>query len=467
MNWRGLPQLLLIALISLNPNLGFDSKLFAQSNPSGRQRLKRDRLQGIGLQVQRLSPELERILREWSEASNRIQKLQGSHSRWVYDHTYEVEKQASGIFYYESPDKGRIDIVGQNKPFPGLRRKFKNMKPDNKNGKVYQFKPDLNVIWIADGGNIKQIDSKLKTVEVFPIPPESQGKNIMDGPLPFLFGMPPEKAKQRFRFVLLGESETKVWLQIWPNFQQDRANWREAKVILHKPSYLPEAVQLIDPAGTTETDYRFHALSVNKPRTLWNKIIGSRDWTNPKLSGKYETHINEPKPTRNEQNRNLLNRQQRQQQPTVPSVVNLNYDEAKRAIRNAGYYVKFEHGTPTANPNQLWRVEAQSPRQGTPLQKRKTVTLRIMPPRRREDRHTVPTLLGVGYEEAEKKLNDAGYKFIHKHGSKTTNKELIHKVQYQNPLPNEPLSKGEKVTLYLFYKPASTAQKNNRRSSKQ
>jgi len=472
MTWRGLPQLLLIALISLIPYLGIDCRLFAQSNLPAEQRLNRGRLDSLELKTQRLTPELERILKDWSQATDKIQKLQGKHTRWVYNHTYEVEQQAVGSFYYEAPDKGRMDIKGQSEPIRDRfgkkvdRNKFTNGKSDLRNGKVYQFKNSLSEIWIADGRNIKQIDEKRKTIDVYPIPPGKRGKNIMDGPLPFLFGMPPDKAKKRFRFKLLRESETKVWLQIWPNLQQDRATWKEAKVILLKPSYLPEAVQLIDPGGTTETVYKFYSLRVNKPRTLWNKLIGGRHWTNPKLTG-YRTNINEPKLARNERKPNPQNMQKRQRQPAVPSVVGLNYDEAKLAIFKAGYYVKFEHGTPTAIRNQVWRVEAQRPRQSTPLQKRKTVTLIIMPPLRKEDRHAVPRLLGLRHQDAEKSLRRAGYLVSLKRGSKTENKDLIFRVQSQSPLPNEPLSKEGKVTLYLFDKPAPTAQKNNGRSRTQ
>jgi len=460
MNRRGFLQRHLIGLIFLMPSLGVDSKLFAQSNRPGKRQLNRERLERPELKVQQLSPELERILKEWSQESNKIQKLQGKHARWEYNHTYEVEQQAVGSFYYEAPDKGRIDITGQSKPIKDERKKFNKGKWDKINGKVYQFKNSSSEIWIAD---VKQIDEKRKTVEVFPIPPGKRGKYIMDGPLPFMFGMPPKKAKKRFRFKLLRESEKKVWLQIWPNLQQDRANWKEAKVILLKPSYLPQAVQMIDPSGTTETVYQFYSLRVNKPRTLWSKFTSGRHWTDPKLTG-YQVNINEPKTARNERKPNSQNMQKRQRQPAVPSVVGLNYDEAKLTILKAGYYVKFEHGTPTANRSQFWPVEAQSPRPTTPLQKRETVTLLIRPPLRPEDRHTVPHLLGVWHEDAKEALLSAGYQVSLLPGSRTTNKKLIFRVQSQSPLPNEPLSKEGKVTLYLFDKPASTAQKNKGRS---
>jgi TIGR03009 family protein len=288
-----------------------------------------------------------------------------------------VEQQAVGSFYYEAPDKGRIDITGLSKPSKLSRGKFKNGKRDKNNGKVYQFKNSLSQIWIADGRNIKQIDEKRKTIELFPIPPGKRGKNIMDGPLPFLFGMPPEKAKKRFRFKLLSESKTKVWLQIWPNFQQDRKNWKEAKVILLKPSYLPEAVQMIDPTGTTEIVYRFHSLSVNKPRTLWKKLIGGRHWTNPKFSGKYTTNINEPQTARNEPNRNPQSRQKRQLQPAVPSVVGMWFKDAENVLIRAGYQVITLRGSRTANKKWIHRVESQSPLSNKPFSKEQKVTIRL------------------------------------------------------------------------------------------
>ena len=105
-----------------------------------------------------------------------------------------------------------------------------------------------------------------------------RGQNIINGPLPFLFGMPPEKAKLRYQFTLLKENKQKVMLAVKPRWQQDAANWREAKVILDKNNrYLPEAVQLIDPTGNLETVYTFGRLIVDKTQIIF------RDPFNPHL----------------------------------------------------------------------------------------------------------------------------------------------------------------------------------------
>ncbi|HSG73234.1 MAG TPA: hypothetical protein VLA12_22655, partial [Planctomycetaceae bacterium] len=57
-----------------------------------------------------IDPQLAQILKTWENKTSGITKLSGTHRRFVYDFVFEVEKRADGKFYYESPDKGRIDI---------------------------------------------------------------------------------------------------------------------------------------------------------------------------------------------------------------------------------------------------------------------------------------------------------------------------------------------------------------------
>lgn len=382
MNWQGFFQFALLALVSLGVLPGSNHSLFAQTGRATTQPQKRERPSSntLRLQEQRLSPDLERILKEWSDSSSKIQKLQGEHYRWVYDHTFQVTKRAKGVFYYEAPDKGRIDIQAV---------KVGRGEKDKRNYKVQSDKPER---WIANGSEIRKIDDAQKTVEVFLIPPQARGRHIMDGPLPFLFGMPPEKAKRRFRFKLLEETDSVVRLQIWPQLLQDRANWKEALVILKKPYFLPDAVKLIDPAGTADTAYQFGNLKVNKARTIFEKVTG-RDWTNPKLASDYRTHINEP---------------QQMKQPNGKTA-------------------------------------------GKIKQVNQTVT---------------PSFVGLGHDKAKQIIEQLGCTISVKRGARTTNPKLQYRVQTQSPKPKTPLSKGQKIILYFYDKPAATSQKNSRTRAK-
>ena len=127
--------------------------------------------------------------------------------------------------------------------------------------------------WICDGNEIKAIDDDNKTYEAIKIPPSQRGDNIMDGPLPFLFGMAPERAKARYEFKLIAENEKAYAIEVTPKWKQDAIDWIKAKLILDREMCLPLEVHLYNPAGTTETVYLFSSLQVNKIRFFF--------WTNP------------------------------------------------------------------------------------------------------------------------------------------------------------------------------------------
>ena len=152
---------------------------------------------GAVLQVQQLPPALEEILKNWERESKKINKLEGNHTRYWYDDVFQVEKHSEGKFYYEQPDKGRIDITPLEIP-KGAQGRKKNAK-----GIPYQLKPGDNQRWICDGNRIFSIDEHEKTYEVYPIPLDRRGANIMEGPLPFLFGMPAKVAKKRYFLKLV------------------------------------------------------------------------------------------------------------------------------------------------------------------------------------------------------------------------------------------------------------------------
>ena len=334
------------------------------SSPSS-ERIARDRTVRPVLQVSKVSPRMEEILLAWSQASKGIKKLEGKHHRYVYDKVFEVEKRAVGLFYFEDPDHGRIDILPRKIPKQAVSRRL------NKNHRPYTLQPDKPVRWISDGKQIMQINDVQKVVNVYPIPPESRGRNIMNGPLPFLFGMPPKQAKRRYELKLLKETDTKIWLHVKPRLRMDAANWQEAKVILDKNNrYLPTAVQLIDPSGNKETVYTFSDLKVNKRRGFFLPLGNP---FKPKLF-RYRIVVKKANPAIRQAGGQSA-RPQPAAGPTVPSVVGLKYTAAKEVLTRSGYKVKFQRGERTTNKNLVYRVQRQTPRAKTALPKGQAVTL--------------------------------------------------------------------------------------------
>lgn len=207
--------------------------------------------------VEEISEELAEVLREWEWKSSQIKSLHGTHKRTVYNLVFEVEKIATGKFFLETPDKGRIDLVGV-KP----KRDEKSARI-GRSGKPFRLEEDRAEKWICTGDEIVMINDDDKSYEVIPLPEHAKGKNIVNSPLPFLFGMKADEARRRFRMTLKSNSKTAAFLIVNPRQQTDLQNYTEAWIMLEKANYLPTAVKLFDPSGTLETVYKFDGVKIN------------------------------------------------------------------------------------------------------------------------------------------------------------------------------------------------------------
>lgn len=205
-----------------------------------------------------VSEELQKILVEWEKKSALIKSLRGKHTRVVYNTVFEVEQLAEGKFYLQTPDKGRIDLIGKTPKKDEVSRRI------GASGKRFRLEADQPQKWICDGLEIKVINEEEKSYEANDLPKHLRGTNIVNGPLPFLFGMKAEETKRRYKLKLLTTKNPNVHtLWVEPRLRNDADNYKEAYIQLDKSSFLPTAVKLVDPAGNLETVYTFTILGVN------------------------------------------------------------------------------------------------------------------------------------------------------------------------------------------------------------
>ena len=219
-------------------------------------------------ELEPVSAELLRVLEDWEQKSAQVKLIQGKHTRVVFNHVFELEKRSEGKFFLETPDKGRIDLVGV-KP----KKSEESKKIGKESGKPYRIDEDRHEMWICNGEEIVMVNGDEKTYEIAAIPEDLRGTNIVNGPLPFLFGMKSEEAQKRFQITLRQNNSTSAVLRVVPRLQSDRDNYKEAYVILDKKTYLPKAVKMIDPSGNLETEYWFEIQDVNN-RSLKAKLAG-------------------------------------------------------------------------------------------------------------------------------------------------------------------------------------------------
>jgi len=225
-----------------------------------------------------ISPELLTLLETWEKQSGAVTRSRGEFSRIEYDKIMLTAKYAHGKYWYEGPDKGRMDF-SPNEDVTGKQVKKREL--------TFTCTADQAKTWICNGTDILDIDIAKKEYHRIEIPPQFQGKNIADGPLPFLFGMNAQKMQQRYILDLgsLHDPKRIIHIIAYPKLPSEQREYRVAEVLLDPTTYLPQAVQLMDTTGNKETVYVF-----SKHDKVSGPWLPTAPWNPPMLFFKEITH---------------------------------------------------------------------------------------------------------------------------------------------------------------------------------
>ncbi|MFO1092822.1 MAG: hypothetical protein U0992_05830 [Planctomycetaceae bacterium] len=225
----------------------------------------------------KISKELEDLLVVWERESAKIKKLRGPLVKYTYDSVYSVEKRADGQFWFEAPDQGRIDFEPSKLTGPSTKK--------NENGIPFTVAFEDHQRWICTGKQIFLIHDDQKLYDTVEIPVHQQGKNIINGPLPFLFGLKAEQAKQRYHLSfgsmhwpqgkIVKDKDGRevryppqIHIVAAPKLEVDAKEWSRAEVIL-TDRFLPTAIRLTNPQGSAETVYKFIPREMKVNETFW------------------------------------------------------------------------------------------------------------------------------------------------------------------------------------------------------
>ncbi len=347
--------------------------------------------------IPQMSPEVlasrDALLRQWSASSDGIKTLEGAVLRIVYDDSFKAESRSIGRLTYQKPDKGIIIFEPEPVTEEVIQKRqqqfedaLKNGKPspikvDPKTGRPYQLRPDGPEEFWCDGVKIYEIDRQAKEAIIADLPPQLNGKNIMESPLPFFFGMPPERANRRFEIGFSGSApapgSASAQLIIFPNEPQDAQIWHHVDVILNLQTYLPVAVRVHDPAQTRVSVYSFADLKVNPVSLTSRRFVPDLDGLKAVISGPVTPEPVGPGIAEVPQGTAAV----------VPNLLGLNHKDALQKLAQVGLTRDAEapeksqvvvlKGNITNNNARVFSVETQDPAAGTPIQKNTRVTLRL------------------------------------------------------------------------------------------
>ena len=332
--------------------------------------------QSASQSASQIDPQLRQLLELWSENSGQIRKLKGEVLRRTYETTFAVERMAEGRFYYEAPDKGRLDVIPAHitkELLAARQRPDAKVRRDDKE-QPFKLKMDGNERWICDGKRVFMIDDDDKEAYIQELPAALQGENIMNSPLPFLFGMPPEQAVKRFHLRLKSswtKGDRQVQIEAVPRLRQDGENWKQADIILDTKTWLPLHVRLLHPSGDKTTVYSFSNIKAN----------GVPWWRNPFKPNlrDYDVHVlsADEEPT--------AVGQRKPDSPVIPDLTGLAHTLACEKLKRLGIApenIKKLRGGPATRAQDEFRVREQEPPPRTRIQPDTKVLLYLWEKRR-------------------------------------------------------------------------------------
>lgn len=220
---------------------------------------------------------LNQVLTQWENQSGQIETFSCDFTRLEYDNVFGpgVNKETNqqrhktegrGTVSYQRPDKGSFHV--------------KELKSWDAAAEQYAENPNLiGEHWVCDGKSVFQYRYEQKQLVESPIPPELQGQNIADGPLPFLFGADAAKIKRRYWLRVDPRAQAgTIWLTAAPKTRADAANYRQVDIMLDAKKMLPYAMRVTNPAGS-QTTYTFKLaeakINAGGLTAMWNQLFSA------------------------------------------------------------------------------------------------------------------------------------------------------------------------------------------------
>jgi TIGR03009 family protein len=215
--------------------------------------------------------QLDVVLNAWQAQSAKVNTFSCTFERLEYNPAFGPAPNIplfwnTGELSFQKPDKGSFRITQVKKwqqpaAAPG--------QPQPAGNHVV----DPNAVgehWVCDGENIYEYRHDQKQLVVRPIPPQMQGKAIVDGPLPFLFGADAAKLKARYWMIVNGANVKleagQVMISAVPRWAADAANYKSVDVILESATMLPTSMQIVLPnSGRYVYKFDLAKAKVNDP----------------------------------------------------------------------------------------------------------------------------------------------------------------------------------------------------------
>ena len=208
---------------------------------------------------------IEQVLDYWQKTSDKVRHYKCEFLRYDYDTEFVnirdsrtnqlyAHHQAFGEIRFASPDKARFETT----------KVYKFAGPPKEQGGNATYEPleghsmwgrTINECWVCTGQSVFSFDFEQKARHEEKIPPRLQG-NVVESPLPFLFGAKKDDVMKRYWVRYIPKYETdaqekliknEIWLDIYPKRINDAQNYSKVELILSADDFMPLAIHMYAP----------------------------------------------------------------------------------------------------------------------------------------------------------------------------------------------------------------------------
>jgi TIGR03009 family protein len=221
---------------------------------------------------------VDELLAAWEKHSSGIKTFECEFTRWEYTPNFGP-LNANGQLAATAISSGQMKYI---KPDKGLFRVTETRTYNKTTGKYEKTGADVGEHWVCDGKVVWEVDHRAKQVKEHVIPAEMQGEQIANGPLPFmLFGG--EAAKLKARYFMREQTDPQfakeeIWLESFPRWAGDAANYRSAHLIMKRADFLPYALRMFSNNGADYTVFEFRKIKLNNVFTPKIKVDVPADY---------------------------------------------------------------------------------------------------------------------------------------------------------------------------------------------
>ncbi|WP_337177586.1 outer membrane lipoprotein-sorting protein [Paludisphaera sp.] len=198
--------------------------------------------------------DVETLLKRWEGQSTKLKTLDVTIFRTDRVPSFDEIEYFEGRALFKNPNLAFIDF-----------RKIKQDpqgKPLKKDDGSWDSIHDERIQ--CTGSEVWQYRSDTRQIFIFPLEKDQAEKAIEEGPLPFLFNMKAEEAKDRYEMKMLAPPDASSYaVAITPKLDVDRESFSRASVQLDRSFMLPVRILLVSPDGKSTKDFKMESVKPN------------------------------------------------------------------------------------------------------------------------------------------------------------------------------------------------------------